>query len=127
MSVMFRPLILAAAAALAVGALAAGPAAAHAFLEEASPKVGSRVAASPREVRLFFDDDLTAATSDAALYDAAGRPLAEGAAHLDARDRSVIVLPLTRPLPPGRYQVRWRAGAGDHHVSTGDFSFQVGA
>jgi methionine-rich copper-binding protein CopC len=112
----------------ALGALAlAGPAAAHAFLEEASPKVGGKVAASPREVRLSFDDDLTAATSGATLYDAAGRPLAEGAAHLDARDASVLVLPLTRALPPGRYQVRWRAGTPDHHVSTGDFSFQVGA
>ncbi len=119
---MFRTALIAAAA-LAL----ATPAAAHAFLEEASPKVGSRLAASPREVRLFFDDDLNAATSSVGLYDAAGRLLAEGAARLDPKDRSVIILPLTRPLPPGRYQVRWRAGTGDHHVSTGDFSFQVGA
>lgn len=122
MTPMLRPL-LGLAAALALS----GPVWAHAMLETASPKVGSHVATSPREVRMEFDDELTAATSGATLFDGAGRPVAEGAVHLDARDPSAMVLPLVRPLPAGRYHIRWRAGTPDGHVNTGDFSFQVGA
>lgn len=111
---------------LALAMAVAGPAGAHAFLVQASPKVGARVAAPPLELRLVFDENLAPGASGVVLVDAAGRPLATAAARLDARDASVMIAPLATRLAPGRYQVRWRAVSPDHHVNTGDYSFSVG-
>ncbi len=120
-----RPVLMIALAFALTGA-AAGPAGAHAFLVEASPKVGGRVAASPTELRLSFDEDLTPRQSSAVLSDAAGHVVATGAARLDAKDASVMIVPLIARLAPGRYLVRWRAVSPDHHVNTGDYGFSVG-
>jgi methionine-rich copper-binding protein CopC len=110
---------------LMVAAALAGAAAAHAMLERASPAVGSRLAASPREVRLSFSQALVAAFSSFTLTGADGRVVA-GRPHVDPSDPTQLVLPLKRPLAPGRYQVKWRVVSVDTHVTEGDFSFSVG-
>ena len=105
--------------------LAAGSAGAHAFLDHAQPRVGARVAVSPREVRLWFSEKLEPAFSRLTLVDAAGHPVAAGPARVDSADPRQLVLVLARPLPPGRYKVLWRAVSTDTHATQGSFEFQV--
>lgn len=103
-----------------------GDASAHAFLTKASPRVGSRIAASPREVRLWFSEGLEALFSSIAIDGPAGAPVAEGPVRVEGADRRQMVAALPRPLAPGRYRVRWKAVAVDSHKTQGDFVFLVG-
>jgi methionine-rich copper-binding protein CopC len=101
-----------------------GPAKAHAFLDQASPRVGSRIAAAPRELRLWFSEPVEPAFCTVEItgppgFGGAGRPaVAPG-------DRRILVTPLRGPTPPGRYRVHWRVVSVDSHVTQGDFQFEV--
>lgn len=97
---------------------------AHAFLDHADPKVGSTVARPPAEIRLWFTSPLEPAFSTAEVRDAHGQSVNAGRAHLDARDRSLLVVPVGA-LPPGNYTVRWRVVARDTHRTEGHFTFTV--
>jgi methionine-rich copper-binding protein CopC len=109
----------------AILALSPGAACAHAQLEHAEPRVGSHVAASPSQIRLWFSEGVEAHFSAIAIAAADGRPIVEGAAVADAKDREQLVLPLTRPLAAGAYHVRWHVVSVDSHKTQGDFIFTV--
>jgi methionine-rich copper-binding protein CopC len=107
--------------------LAAGfaPAAfAHAFLQHASPRVGSTVQQSPPQVTLHFTEALEPAFSSVQVLDAAGREVDRRDAKVDAKDAASLVVSLP-PLAPGKYRVKWRVLSGDTHVTQGDFTFEV--
>src|SRR5262249_53597754 len=55
---------------------------AHAFLDHASPLVGSTVATAPREVSLTFTQNLEAAFSSAQVTDANGARVDQGKAQV---------------------------------------------
>lgn len=97
---------------------------AHAFLDHASPRVGSEVHGSPAEVRLWFTQDIEAAFSTVSVVDAQGKPVDRGDPGVDASDRSVLRVSLPS-LPAGTYRVRWRVLSVDTHVTEGDFTFKV--
>ena len=103
---------------LLVVSLSAG---AHAFLDHASPPVGSTVRAPPREVKLWFTQELEPAFSSVTVQDASGKRVDKGDAKI-AADTMQITL---TDLPPGRYKVTWRALSVDTHVTDGDFTFEV--
>jgi methionine-rich copper-binding protein CopC len=111
------------AAAIALLLACAGAASAHAMLERASPRVGTKVAVSPSDIRLWFSEGLEANFSRATLFDAAGNPVRVGTMRVEGRQ---LVLPLPRPLGPGRYRVRWTVVSVDSHRTEGDFTFDVG-
>lgn len=94
---------------------------AHAFLDHASPPVGSTVRAPPQEVRLWFTQELEPAFSTIAVQDASGKRVDKGDAKIVA-DTMQISLP---QLQPGRYKVIWRALSVDTHVTDGDFTFEI--
>ena len=101
----------------------ASPVLPHAFLDHASPPVGSNVQASPTEVKLWFTQELEPAFSTVVVSDATGK-------RIDQRDVKVegdgTVLRVSLPaLAPGRYKVTWRALSVDTHVTEGDFTFEV--
>lgn len=102
-------------------AFAGGVAAAHAFLEEANPRVGSTVRAAPREVTLRFTQDLEPAFSSVTITDASGQPVNTGSIGISG---NVIRVPL-RELGEGRYRVTWRVLSVDTHTTEGAFSFRV--
>jgi methionine-rich copper-binding protein CopC len=104
--------------------VAAGAAEAHAALQLASPRVGSGVARSPAEVRMWFSETLEPAFSRAQLLGPSA-PEAAGKAVVDPSDRRQLVLPVTAPLPAGRYQVKWAVVSADGHRTEGDFGFSV--
>jgi methionine-rich copper-binding protein CopC len=103
----------------------ATPALAHAFLDHASPAVGSRVHGSPPEVKLWFSQELEPAFSTIRVLNAAGTQVDKNDKAADPNDRTQLHVSLP-PLPAGTYKVIWRALSVDAHVTEGDFVFDVG-
>jgi methionine-rich copper-binding protein CopC len=102
---------------------AVGHAEAHAFLDRASPAVGSTVHTPPTEVRIQYTESLEPAYSTAHVEDAGGTTVST-AAHIDPNEPSVLIVPLGA-LKPGRYRVIWKVLSVDTHVTDGTFSFTV--
>jgi methionine-rich copper-binding protein CopC len=102
--------------------MAAHVAHAHAFLDHAEPRVGSKTSTAPKEVALFFTQNLEAAFSSVEVSDANGARVDQGKAKISASTMRVGV----KPLPPGTYKVRWHVLSKDTHTSEGNFSFTVG-
>jgi methionine-rich copper-binding protein CopC len=101
--------------------LLCGVAGAHAFLEQAEPRVGSSTSTPPREVALRFTQDLEPAFSGASITDAAGRRVDMGDAVIRGNEMHVAL----RQIGAGVYRVTWRVLSVDTHVTEGAFSFRV--
>lgn len=97
---------------------------AHAFLDHASPRVGSEVHGSPNEVKVWFTQELEPAFSTLRVVDKDGRQVDRADKRFDPSDRSIMRISLP-PLQPGTYRVLWRVLSVDTHVSEGDFEFVV--
>ena len=92
---------------------------AHAFLDHASPAVGSTVA-SPGAVTLYFTEQLEPKFSGAEVHSASG-------ARVD-RGKSVsgnVMRISVGGLAPGSYSVTWHVLSVDTHKTQGSFSFTV--
>jgi len=98
-----------------------GVAGAHAFLDEATPRVGSTVGGAPREILLRFTQEIEPAFSGATVTDASGQRVD---ADVPAISGNVMRVPL-RPIGAGNYRVTWRVLSVDTHTSEGAFSFTV--
>jgi copper resistance protein C len=116
--------VLALAAALMV-AMSAIPALAHAHLERADPRAGSSVGSAPRQVSLWFTQNLEPAFSTIEVRDAQGARVDQGKAHLDPSNPRLLQIDLNA-LSPGTYKVLWHAMSVDTHTTDGDFTFSVG-
>lgn len=97
---------------------------AHAFLDHASPAVGSTVHAPPSEVRIWFSDSIEPTFSDITVTDASGRRVDNGKIETDPKDASELRVAVA-PLPPGTYTVTWRVVSVDTHSTEGHFTFSV--
>lgn len=96
---------------------------AHAMLDHASPKVGSSSPTAPREVVLWFTENLEPAFSQIEVRSESGALVSSGKARLGAGNELHIAL---KALGPGIYKVSWRVLSIDTHRTQGDFSFRVG-
>jgi len=94
---------------------------AHAYLDHASPLVGSVVSA-PSEVRLWFTQALEPRFSAAQLRSSSGAVVGSGA--VDPANPKEMVIRV-RALPPGKYKVKWKILSVDTHRTEGDFGFEV--
>jgi hypothetical protein len=94
---------------------------AHAYLDHASPLVGSSVGA-PREVRMWFTQALEPKFSGAQLRSSAGAVIGSG--RVDPADPKEMVIPV-RGLAPGQYKVFWKILSVDTHRTEGSFGFEV--
>ena len=106
---------------LALAAAGAAGAQAHAYLDHASPLVGSSGSA-PREVRMWFTQALEPSFSGAQLRASGGAVVGSG--HVDASDPKQIVIPV-HGLAPGQYKVNWKILSVDTHRTEGSFGFEV--
>src|SRR5208282_2731175 len=95
---------------------------AHAFLDHAEPKVGSTVANSPTEVKIWFTQELEPAFSTLEVQDAQGKEVDKKDAHLDDKDKSLFLVSLPQ-LPAGTYTVIWHAVSVDADKTQGHFKF----
>jgi methionine-rich copper-binding protein CopC len=109
-------------AALALGAPAVQ---AHAFLDHASPAVGSAVPIAPATVTMWFTQQLEPAFTTATVTDQAGNRVDTGPAQVDPKDPTELRVSLKK-LPNGTYTVAWHALSVDTHTTTGHFAFTVG-
>jgi methionine-rich copper-binding protein CopC len=101
-----------------------GVARAHAFLEHATPAVGSTVRESPASVTLRFTQRLEPAFSRVQVQDSSGRRVDKDDASLQGGDAAVLAVSVP-PLVPGRYVVKWRVLSVDTHVTEGDYAFEL--
>ncbi len=105
--------------------LAATTADAHPKLVKSEPAANAIVRASPKEVRLSFNEDLVPKFSGIELKDKKGQKVEIGAAAADPLDKKRLVIPLSKPLAEGAYKVTWHAVAADTHRVQGNYSFTV--
>jgi methionine-rich copper-binding protein CopC len=94
---------------------------AHAYLDHASPLVGS-AGPAPREVRMWFTQALEPRFSAAQLRTGAGAVVGTG--RVDPADPKQMVIPV-RALAPGQYKVHWKILSVDTHRTEGTFGFEV--
>jgi len=113
---------LAAVACLAL--LLPAAASAHATMREATPAEQGRVETPPTEVRLRFDQAVTAPPRGIVVYAANGR-VVSGA--VTTERGGTVMRTFVKGLVRGEaYTVRWREISADGHVGTGVFTFGVG-
>jgi len=103
-------------------ALGTGTAQAHAFLDHASPLVGSTVQTAPPEVSLSFTQNLEPAFSTVQVTDSSGARVDQGKAQISGSTMRIEL----KALKPGLYRVRWHALSVDTHTTEGSFTFTVG-
>src|SRR6516225_3654034 len=108
-----------------LGTCAASAVRAHAFLDHASPAVGSSVPAAPAVVTLWFTQDLEPAFSDLTVTNEAGQRVDLGNAHIPQGSPAELQIGL-KPLPRGTYTVSWHVVSVDTHPTEGTFTFDVG-
>ncbi|MGA8692970.1 MAG: copper resistance CopC family protein [Xanthobacteraceae bacterium] len=111
---------LAIASALVI-ALATTVAQAHAFLDHASPLVGSTVAAAPHEISLSFTQKLEPSFSTVKVTGPSGAPVDVGKAQISGNTMRVGL----KAAGPGTYHVLWHALPVDTHTTQGSFAFHV--
>jgi copper resistance protein C len=100
------------------------PAWAHAFLDHAEPKVGATIAKSPPILKLWFTQNIEPAFSLVQVRDARGKEVDKNDAHLDAKDKSLLIVSLSK-LPAGTYTVVWHVVSVDTHRTQGSFKFTL--
>ena len=113
-----RRLLATALAALAFPAAAS----AHATLLTTAPTFGQRLARSPAEVRLTFEQSVQALANAVRVYDSRGRLLSRRT--LTSADKRTIRTRLAH-LPRGGYTIRWQVVSADGHVVSGLYTFGV--
>jgi methionine-rich copper-binding protein CopC len=112
------------ALAILAAACMTGPAAwAHAFLDRASPAVGSEVSGSPPSVALTYTEPVEPLFSTIQVTDAGGVRVEDGKP-VPQEDGRILVIKL-KALPPGVYTVAWHVTSVDTHKTEGHFSFTV--
>ncbi len=100
-----------------------GPTWAHAFLNHSSPAVGVTVPA-PKEVSIWFTEQVEPAFSRIEVTDAAGNRVDNGGTRIDTVNHELLHVAV-KPLPPGTYKVTWHVVSVDTHHTQGDFTFTV--
>ena len=101
-----------------------GPAAfAHAFLDRASPAVGSEVSGSPLVLDLTYTEPVEPLFSSVQVTDASGARVDEGKS--TTRDDGRVLIIKLKTLAPGTYSVAWHVTSVDTHKTEGHFTFTV--
>jgi copper transport protein len=115
---MRRALLVATVATLAFPAAAF----AHASLRYETPSFKQRLALSPRQVVLRFDQPVNALPKAIVVLTPNGRNLAGPARAIPSQREIVASLPR---LPKGPYTIRWQALSNDGHIVSGVYTFGV--
>jgi methionine-rich copper-binding protein CopC len=96
---------------------------AHAFLDRASPPVGSEVSGSPPAISLTYTEPVEPLFSTVRVTDAHGTRVDEGKPV--PRDDGRVLQVGLKQLSPGVYTVVWLVTSVDTHKTEGHFTFTV--
>nr|WP_294505977.1 copper resistance protein CopC [uncultured Rhodopila sp.] len=96
---------------------------AHAFLDRASPPVGSEVSGSPPALSLTYTEPVEPLFSTILVTDPGGARVDDGT--LVPREDGRILSVKLKPLKPGVYTVEWHVTSVDTHKTEGHFTFTV--
>jgi copper resistance protein C len=107
----------------AIFCLVTRAACAHAFLDRASPAVGSQVSGSPPVLSLTYSEPVEPLFSTVRVTDASGARMDDGKP--TSRDGGRGLLVSLKKLPPGLYTVEWHVTSVDTHRTDGHFTFTV--
>jgi methionine-rich copper-binding protein CopC len=121
---MSRIRLILAAALLTATWGAPRPAQAHALLRHASPGAGATLRAAPQLLSMEFSEGIEPAFSSITVVGAGGRHFEQGKPHVLGGDPTHVAIDLL-PLPPGTYDVTWRATSVDTHKTQGNYQFSV--
>ena len=102
----------------------ASPAFAHAFLQRASPPVGSELPVSPSAVTITYTEGVEPDFSTIEVHNAQGARVDKADPHLLGGDQTKLSVSLPK-LPPGQYTVTWHVTSVDTHKTEGRFNFSV--
>ena len=112
------------AIALVAAIFSGGAALAHPQLETSDPAAGAATA-SPKQIRITFNEVVIPKFSGIEIKDQAGRTIAIGKSQTDPADKKQLLVPLKEELSPGEYKVDWHAVSDDTHRVKGTYSFSV--
>jgi methionine-rich copper-binding protein CopC len=104
-----------------------GKVSAHAKLLRSSPAADERLAHSPQQIILWFDDELDTHASEFQILNA-GQPVNARAGHVDLTDpdHARMIAENLPTLSEGVYTVRWKAvSLDDAYTAEGEFDFSV--
>src|SRR4249919_719872 len=105
--------------------LAPSPLWAHAYLVKSVPAQRAVLHRSPANIQLRFNERLEPQYSSLSLTDADGKPVETGKAEVSSEDPKQLSATI-KPLPPGRYLIKYRVLSVDGHIVQGQFPFTVG-
>ncbi|MCG3209506.1 MAG: Copper transport protein YcnJ [Anaerolineae bacterium] len=112
---------------LLITGINAPPAMAHASLIRSEPADSASLTDPPQEVRLWFNESISARFSSAQLLDVNAQPVEITHIQVDPTDPTLMILTLPR-LSPGMYSIRWKVlSETDGHFTQGFVVFGVGA
>jgi methionine-rich copper-binding protein CopC len=80
---------------------------------------------APRQLLLWFTEDLEPAFSGVTVTDAKGHAVNAGKAQVDPHNHRLMHVPL-QALDPGSYRVNWHVLSVDTHRTQGNYSLTVG-
>jgi copper resistance protein C len=96
---------------------------AHAFLDRASPAVGSEVSGSPPTLSLTYTESVEPLFSAVEVTNAGGARMDDGKPATQDDGRILVVK--LKTLSPGVYAVAWHVTSVDTHKTEGHFTFTV--
>jgi copper transport protein len=117
-----RRLAAAAALAMVLVLVSAGPASAHATLESTNPADGQHLDKAPTEVTLTFSEDIGAPPGAVRVFNNQGHRVDDGDVKAHNETASVGL----NSIGDGGYVVTWRVISADSHPVNGAFTFTVG-
>jgi hypothetical protein len=97
---------------------------AHAFLDHADPKVGSVVTTPPKEIKLWFTEEIEPDFSTVEVHDSQGNRFDKQDAHQDSSDKKLMIVSVPA-LSAGEYTVIWKVVSTDTHHTHGSFKFTI--
>jgi methionine-rich copper-binding protein CopC len=96
----------------------------HNHLVKSLPAAGDTLAASPKEVRLWFNEKPAIRFTSVTLLTADSTKIVTIKA-VATEDSMAAAAPLPTPLAPGTYLITWRTAGIDGHAIRGTYRFSI--
>lgn len=98
---------------------------AHAHLQTPVPADKAVVDSSPQNLTLTFTEDVEPAFSGVDVLNAQNQPMPVEKVKRNDKHHDQLIVPISKPLPSGHYQVNWHVLSVDGHKTKGTYAFSV--